>query len=108
MTPISGPHDAAMNDSLEDAVTSVADRAAGIADAASKRASDMADATTRNVKNFANQAKEKLGQTTDYFKNTDMQGMKDDVTQFAKANPTYALLGAAAIGFLVGRLMSRD
>ncbi len=70
--------------------------------------SEMTDTATDNARRLARQTVEGVQRSADYFRNNGVQKIADDVMDYAKANPTQALIGAAFLGFFVGRLMSRD
>ena len=49
-----------------------------------------------------------VGIAADYVRDTDVKAMMADVLKLVKNNPGAALLTAAAVGFLMGRTLSRD
>ena len=49
-----------------------------------------------------------VGVAADYVRDTDVKAMMADVLKLVKNNPGAALLTAAAVGFLMGRTLSRD
>ena len=49
-----------------------------------------------------------VGVAADYVRDNDVKAMMADVLQLVKKNPGAALLTAAALGFLMGRTLSRD
>ena len=49
-----------------------------------------------------------VGVAADYVRDTDVKAMMADVLKLVKKNPGAALLTAAALGFLMGRTLSRD
>jgi ElaB/YqjD/DUF883 family membrane-anchored ribosome-binding protein len=58
------------------------------------------------VASLAHSAADKLTSTADYIRGHDMDAMIEDIKTLVKNNPGPALLGAAAIGFLVGKAFS--
>jgi len=78
--------------------------AGGLQDAASTL-HDKADRLPggEKVSNLAHTAADKLSATASYVRDHDMNSMMSDLEQFVRKNPGPALMGAAAIGFLVGR-----
>jgi ElaB/YqjD/DUF883 family membrane-anchored ribosome-binding protein len=58
------------------------------------------------VTSFAHTAADKLEATAGYLRENDVNSMIEDLQRFIRRNPGPALLGAAAIGFLVGRALS--
>lgn len=63
---------------------------------------------TDRVAGTAHSAAEALETSADYVREHDLRSMAGDLMDVVKNNPGAALLGAAAIGFLVGRALSRD
>ena len=51
---------------------------------------------------------DKLQETADYVRETDVKAMMDDVADLVKRYPGQALAAAAAVGFLVGRLFQSN
>ncbi len=60
------------------------------------------------VKEFAHAAADRLSTTADYMRSHDATRMMADVESLVKNNPGPALVVAAAIGFVLGRALSRD
>lgn len=58
------------------------------------------------VAGIAHSAADKLSSTADYIRGHDMDAMVNDIKALVKNNPGPALLGATAIGFLLGRAFS--
>ena len=52
-------------------------------------------------------AGEALASSAQYLRDNDIRSMTDDAMEVVKKNPGVALLGAAALGFLLGRLVAR-
>jgi ElaB/YqjD/DUF883 family membrane-anchored ribosome-binding protein len=69
---------------------------------------EMTDTATDSARRLARQTVEGVQRSADYFRNNGVQQIADDVVDYAKANPAQALIGAAFLGFFLGRLMSRD
>jgi hypothetical protein len=63
---------------------------------------------SEKVTSFGQTATDALRSTTDYVRQTDLQGMMKDLLQLVKNNPGPALVSAAVLGFLVARTLSRD
>jgi ElaB/YqjD/DUF883 family membrane-anchored ribosome-binding protein len=53
-------------------------------------------------------AADALSDSAQYVREHDMSGMMEDLMDVVRDNPRVALLGAAAVGFLVGHLLTRD
>lgn len=51
---------------------------------------------------------DKIQSTADYVRNTDLQTMTTNLTDFAKRNPGQALALAGVFGFVLARLLSRN
>ena len=51
---------------------------------------------------------DRLRTAAEYVRNRDAAGMMDDLVAVAKDNPGPSLLVAGAIGFMVGRALTRD
>jgi hypothetical protein len=60
------------------------------------------------VASLAHGAADKLSSTADYIRGHDLTAMFEDAKTLVKKNPVPALLGAAAIGFLLAKAFSRD
>jgi ElaB/YqjD/DUF883 family membrane-anchored ribosome-binding protein len=80
--------------------------AAEIKDSVKDVASDVAQNAGANMKRVARNAADGVQQTTDYLRNNGVQKISEDLMDYAKANPTHAIVGAAVAGFLLGRLVS--
>jgi hypothetical protein len=60
------------------------------------------------VARFAHGAADSLTCAADYIREHDANGMLEDVKLIVKNNPVPALVGAAALGFLLAKALSRD
>lgn len=60
------------------------------------------------VNTLAHQTASTLSATADYVRDNTMRDAVMDLKSYVKAHPTQALVGAAVVGFLAGRLMRRD
>jgi ElaB/YqjD/DUF883 family membrane-anchored ribosome-binding protein len=69
---------------------------------------EMSDTASDGAKRLARQTVEGVQRSADYFRNNGVQQIAEDLRDYAKANPTQALIGAAFVGFFIGRLISRD
>jgi ElaB/YqjD/DUF883 family membrane-anchored ribosome-binding protein len=79
--------------------------AAGLGAAAGAIA-DNADKGANRARRAAHRTADALSSGADYIRDTSVRDMMDDATEMVKNNPGAALLGAVAIGFLVGRAFS--
>ena len=70
--------------------------------------SDMSQTATDSARRLARETVAGVQRGADYFRNNGIQQVADDLRDYAKSNPTQALIGAAVLGFCLGRLMSRD
>ena len=62
----------------------------------------------KRVANFAHSTADALTCTADYIREHDANAMLEDATTIVKNNPLAALVGAAALGFLLAKAFSRD
>jgi ElaB/YqjD/DUF883 family membrane-anchored ribosome-binding protein len=69
---------------------------------------DMSQTASDSARRLARETVQGVQRSADYFRSNGIQQITDDLREYAKANPTQALVGAAIVGFCVGRLMSRD
>jgi ElaB/YqjD/DUF883 family membrane-anchored ribosome-binding protein len=68
---------------------------------------NAADEGGQKVQQFANAAVERLSTTADYVRSHDGKRMLADVERVVKNNPGPALAVAAALGFVIGRTLTR-
>jgi len=59
------------------------------------------------VASAAHSAADAVSSGAEYLRAHDVETMMDDLTQSIRRNPTPAILGAAALGFILGRALSR-
>jgi ElaB/YqjD/DUF883 family membrane-anchored ribosome-binding protein len=79
--------------------------AAGLSAAASA-IDDRAHEGANRLSRAAHRTANALSSGADYIRDTSVRDMMDDAMEVVKNNPGAALLGAVAIGFLVGRAFS--
>lgn len=84
--------------------------AAGGIDSAASALHEGAEALASGsrVRSGANKAADALVTSAEYIRGHDVADMVDDLMTVVRKNPGPALLGAAALGYLVGRAFSRD
>lgn len=70
-------------------------------------ASNLQDSGDR-VASAAHNAADAATHGAEYLRGNDVQSMMDDLVDVIRRNPGPALLGAATLGFLLGRVLSRD
>src|SRR5262245_31823253 len=63
---------------------------------------------SRDASHFGRTAADGLENTARYIRDHDFGYMASDLTAFVKQNPLPSLVAAAAVGFVVGRILSRD
>jgi ElaB/YqjD/DUF883 family membrane-anchored ribosome-binding protein len=93
---------------VRNTAANVRDTAANVRDRVVGAVTDVSEAATDNARRLARQTVEGVQRSADYFRNNGVQQIAEDVREYAKANPTQALIGAAFVGFCLGRLMTRD
>ena len=85
--------------------------------AAADALSDTASKLHESARNFpggervssvAHRAADTIEQTSHYIREHDTTTMMQDVGDFVKRYPTQAIVGAAVLGFLAGRMFARD
>ncbi len=91
---------------VDDGRSVAADRLDSAAATVQERAQNLPGGP--RVKEFATAAADRLSTTADYMRNHDAKRMVADVEAVVKNHPGPALLIAAAVGFVVGRALSRD
>jgi len=60
------------------------------------------------VASAAHSAADAVAYGAEYLRDNDMQTMMGDLMEVIRRNPGPSLLGAAALGFILGRALSRD
>ena len=91
---------------IDDSRSTAADGLDAAASALHERAADLPGGET--VRNVARATADRLGSSAEYVRSHDAKRMVADVESFVKSNPGPALAVAAAFGFLLGRMLSRD
>ena len=91
---------------IDDSRSTAADGLDTAASALQDRAEDLPGGET--VRNFARATADRLGRSADYVRSHDTKRMMTDVERLITNNPGPALAVAAAVGFLLGRALSRD
>jgi ElaB/YqjD/DUF883 family membrane-anchored ribosome-binding protein len=91
---------------LDERRSTAADGLDTAASALYDRADDLPGGET--VRNVARATADRLSTGADYVRSHDAKRMMADVESFVKSNPGPALAVAAAFGFLLGRVLSRD
>ena len=100
-----------------DGGTQATSRAAGIAQKAADGIDSAASSLHAKAESLpggekivraAHTAAEAMDKTAGYLRDQDLDDMISDVQQAVKRHPGIALLAAAAAGFLLARVMSRD
>jgi len=78
--------------------------AAGGLESAAQAVHERAD----RVAGAAHNAADAISSGADYLRSNDLRQMGDDLVGVIRNNPGPALLGALALGFLIGRAFARD
>lgn len=106
---------AAAQEKVKDKVSDLAHTAAskidenrGAAATGLENAASTIHAKGDKVADLAHGAADKLSSTADYVRRNDFNRMMSDVEEVVKNNPGPALLGAIAIGFLMGRAFTSN
>ena len=102
-----------MTDAAGDAAAALDEKRSTAADGLDTAASALHDRADdlpggEPVRNFARATADRLSTGADYVRSHDAKRMMADVESFVKSNPGPALAIAAAFGFLLGRMLSRD
>jgi ElaB/YqjD/DUF883 family membrane-anchored ribosome-binding protein len=71
-------------------------------------AADAVHERTDRAANVAHRAADSLSKGADYLRTNEVRQMADDIIAGIRNHPVPALIGAVALGFLLGRVMSRD
>jgi len=69
---------------------------------------EQVDRGVNAARELGDQASQKFELASQYFRNADVRQMSDDLVTYVKGHPLQALAGAVVIGFVAGRLLSRD
>ncbi|OGI01372.1 MAG: hypothetical protein A2Y25_02645 [Candidatus Melainabacteria bacterium GWF2_37_15] len=79
-----------------------------------KKACEMEEQVSANINDLMvntadrlDQAADKMKSTAEFFRNKNVNTIKEDVSVMVRNNPGKSLLGAIAIGFLVGKILFR-
>jgi ElaB/YqjD/DUF883 family membrane-anchored ribosome-binding protein len=91
---------------VEDGRQTAAERLGSAASAVRDRADELPGGP--KVQQFAHAAAERLNTTADYVRSHDAKRMLADVERAVKNNPGPSLVIAAAVGFVLGRALTRD
>ena len=77
-----------------------------------KKACEMEEQVSANINDLMantaerlDQAADKMKSTAEFFRNKNVNIIKEDVSTIVRKNPGKSLLGAIAIGFLVGKIL---
>ena len=104
---------ASITEAAGDAAAAIDDSRLTAADGLDTAASALHDTAAdlpggETVRNFARATADRLGRSADYVRSHDTKRMMTDVERLITNNPGPALAVAAAVGFLLGRALSRD
>jgi len=99
------------NDLRREATDAANGAAAAVSDMTSKAqetASQFASRVQEKAANLGRTAADKLSSTTQYFRDHEVKEIASDLNEYVRANPTKALIGAAAMGFVVAMMIRRS
>lgn len=91
---------------VDESRSTAADGLDAVASALHDKAANLPGGGT--LRNVARATADRLGTGAEYVRTHDARRMMDDVESFMKSHPAPALVVAAAFGFLLGRVLSRD
>lgn len=107
-------NDAGLSEQAQGAAADLARKATRRAEQVRGRAAQGLDSAAKSVHaggervaHAAHSAGDALSTSARYVRENDLRDMVDDMLDVVRDNPGPALLGAAALGFLIGRAMSR-
>lgn len=92
----------------EQNMENIVDGAVNVGDRVMDKVSDLSQTATDVAKRMARDTVAGVQRSAQYFHNNGIQQVAEDLRDYAKSNPTQAMVGAAVLGFVLGRLMSRD
>jgi hypothetical protein len=78
-----------------------------LGDTARRGIDEIGDAGRRVVEDTAGAVRSGLTKTVQYFRENDARAIGGDVKSYLKSHPTQALIGAAVLGVIAGRMMRR-
>jgi ElaB/YqjD/DUF883 family membrane-anchored ribosome-binding protein len=82
--------------------------AKGLDAAASMLRDNTTNLGSRDASRYGHAAADGLENTARYIRDHDFNYMASDLTSFIRQNPVPSLVAAAAVGFVVGRILARD
>ena len=91
-----------------DAANGAAAAASDMAAKAQETASQFASRVQEKATNLGRTAADKLSSTTQYFRDHEVKEIASDLNEYVRANPTKALIGAAALGFIAALMIRRS
>ncbi len=100
-----------LNDEVREASADMRARAAELGRRAGQKADELRAATADRLDGAAQAVHNKadaLASGADYVRDHDVREMMGDLLDVVRNHPGPALVGAATLGFLVGRALSRD
>ena len=69
---------------------------------------DLGEAAETAVNRAATGLRDQVSSAAEYFRDNGVQEVMDDVTKYVRSHPTQALIGAAVLGFVAGRMGRRS
>ncbi len=83
------------------------DPASDWGDEAAEQARRLGDKVSEGIDYAADQVRDHVDSTVEYFRTNDARRMLNDLTSYVKSHPTQALVGAVVVGFVAARLLRR-
>lgn len=93
---------------FENTASRVQDTAEDFADQAKETVHRAVNATRETLDDVTDRAKDAMERATDYVRNTDFRGQLDSVWQAMRRNPAPSIIGALAVGFILGVSIRRS
>jgi ElaB/YqjD/DUF883 family membrane-anchored ribosome-binding protein len=97
-----------LGNSAADAARTASAKVQGAGAAAVDTLTDAASTARQKASEYADAAARRISATADYVRHSDADRIKGDVETLVKNHPGPAMIAAAAVGFLLGRALSRD
>ena len=76
-------------------------------DDVAEQAGRLRDKVNEGIEYAADQVRDQVDHTVEYFRSRDTKRMLNDFTSYVKSHPAQALAGAVIVGFVAARLLRR-
>ena len=90
-----------VQENLTEKAEQIKQKACELEEQVSSNINDLMGTTAEKL----DKAAEKMHSTAEFFRNNNVSKIKEDVTHVVKKNPVKSLIGAIALGFLVGKII---